>query len=230
MGHLCVVIVFVFDRIVIRLFFPYGTFFCAHTHLIIGGGQYVIFKSDTFRVNSTHLLNIILLLNGLHTKHQQQQEQSLSRKLLLGHYYLSMRDGVRENKGMEKLFRLVLMFSEFHWAGTRVWHMNAHDARQQSIAGNKKTQGRRVKTGKRNCENALMNRWMHEKCKLNWWIYWMNVLVAAHLHPRVIEISFYLPHFLEHSFTHSLACPVIYVYLFVCILWHFSFFSSVQCI
>lgn len=54
-GHLCIVIVFVFDRIDIRLFFPYGSF-----------GQYAIFKSDTFRVNSTHLVNIILLLNGMH--------------------------------------------------------------------------------------------------------------------------------------------------------------------
>lgn len=37
-----------------------------HTHLIIGGGQYAIFKSDTFRVNSTHLVNIISLLNRRH--------------------------------------------------------------------------------------------------------------------------------------------------------------------
>lgn len=64
-GHLCIVIVFVFDRIDIRLFFPYGTFY-TRTYLIIGGGQYAIFKSDTFRVNSTHLVNIILLLNGMH--------------------------------------------------------------------------------------------------------------------------------------------------------------------
>lgn len=66
-GHLCIVIVFVFDRIDIRLFFPYGSFGThTHTHLIIGGGQYAIFKSDTSRVNSTHLVNIILLLNGMH--------------------------------------------------------------------------------------------------------------------------------------------------------------------
>lgn len=48
--------------------FPIWNFWQTHTHahLIIGGGQYAIFKSDTFRVNSTHLVNIILLLNGMH--------------------------------------------------------------------------------------------------------------------------------------------------------------------